>query len=45
MWCLPADLAYLDADLRSIVEPGAFEVHVGLSADPSTLRSGRFTLD
>lgn len=42
---LPADLAYLDADLRPTVEPGAFEVHVGLSADPSTLRSGRFTLD
>jgi beta-glucosidase len=42
---LPADLAYLDADLRPVVEPGAFEVHVGLSADPGALKVARFTLD
>jgi beta-glucosidase len=38
------DFAYLDADLRPTFEPGAFEVHVGLSADPADLRSARFTL-
>jgi beta-glucosidase len=36
------DLALLDADLRPAVEPGAFEVHLGLSADPAGLRSARF---
>ncbi len=38
------DFAFLDADLRPTFEPGAFEVHVGLSADPGALRSARFTL-
>ncbi len=40
-----ADLSFLDADLRPVFEPGAFEVHVGLSADPAALRTARFTLD
>ena len=38
------DLATLDADLRPVFEPGAFEVHLGLSADPGALRTARFTL-
>lgn len=41
---LRSDLAYLDARLTPTVDPGEFEVHVGLSADPSGLRSARFTL-
>jgi beta-glucosidase len=40
-----ADFAYLDADLRPVFEPGAFEVHVGLSAEPGALKAARFTLD
>ena len=31
------DFAFLGADLRPVVEPGAFEVHVGFSADPAGL--------
>ena len=38
------DLAFLDAALGPVVEPGRFEVHVGLSADPSGLRSASFVL-
>jgi len=37
--------AFLDADLRPTVEPGTFEVLVGLSADPAALRRARVTLD
>ena len=39
------DLAFLGAGLEPVVEPGRFEVHVGLSADPSGLRSASFVLD
>ena len=39
------DLAFLDAALRPVVEPGRFEVHLGLSADPSGLRSASFVLE
>ena len=38
------DLAFLDASLRPMVEPGDFEVHLGFSADPSALRSATFRL-
>jgi beta-glucosidase len=38
------DLAFLDAGLAPVVEPGRFEVHVGLSADPAGLRSAGFDL-
>ncbi len=37
------DLAFLDAALRPVVEPGRFEVHVGLSADPAALLGSSFT--
>jgi beta-glucosidase len=36
--------ALLDADLRPVVEPGSFEVLVGLTADPAALRRVRFDL-
>jgi beta-glucosidase len=36
------DLAFLDADLRPVVEPGTFEVHVGFSADAAGLKSASF---
>jgi hypothetical protein len=38
-------LTYLGPDLRPTVEPGDFELHVGLSADPDALRSTRLTLE
>ncbi|HET9068311.1 MAG TPA: glycoside hydrolase family 3 N-terminal domain-containing protein, partial [Amaricoccus sp.] len=40
-----ADLAFLDAALRPVVEPGRFELHLGLSADPANLRTVAFNLD
>jgi beta-glucosidase len=40
-----ADLAFPDAALAPVVEPGEFEVHVGLSADPSGLRAASFVLE
>jgi beta-glucosidase len=40
-----ADLVYLGPSLDPVIEPGAYEVHVGLSADPAGLRSARFVLD
>ena len=40
-----ADLAFPDAAGRPVLEPGRFELHVGLSADPGALRSTSFTLD
>ena len=40
-----ADFAFPDAALRPIVEPGRFEIHVGFSADPGSLRSAGLTLD
>lgn len=40
-----ADLAFLDAVLEPVVEPGRFELHVGLSADPAGLRRVDFVLD
>ena len=39
------DLGFLDAALSPVVEPGRFEVHVGLSADPSGLSSASFVLE
>jgi beta-glucosidase len=39
-----ADLAFPDAAGRPVVEPGRFELHVGLSADLDALRSTSFTL-
>jgi beta-glucosidase len=39
------DLAFLGAGLEPVMEPGRFEVHVGLSADPSGLRSASFVLE
>ena len=36
------DLAFLDADLRPVLEPGNFEVHLGFSADPEGMRSATF---
>ncbi|MFO1144018.1 MAG: glycoside hydrolase family 3 N-terminal domain-containing protein [Amaricoccus sp.] len=36
------DLAFLGADLRPVVEPGGFEVHLGFSADPAELKSATF---
>ena len=39
-----ADFAFPDADLRPTVEPGAFEIHLGFSADPADLRSTSVTL-
>ncbi|HET9068191.1 MAG TPA: fibronectin type III-like domain-contianing protein, partial [Amaricoccus sp.] len=40
-----ADLGFLDAALRPVVEPGRFELHLGVSADPASLRSVAFDLD
>jgi beta-glucosidase len=40
-----AALAFPDAALRPIVEPGHFEAMVGLSADPDALRRASFRLD
>ena len=37
--------AFPGPDLRPVVEPGAYEVHLGFSADPAALRSARFTLE
>ncbi len=39
-----ADLAFLGQDLKPVVEAGAFEVHVGFSAEASQLRQTRFDL-
>ena len=39
------DFALLDADLRPTVEPGRFQIHVGFSADPASLRTTTLTLD
>jgi beta-glucosidase len=39
------DFALLDADLRPAVEPGRFEIHVGFSADPASLRTTTLMLD
>jgi beta-glucosidase len=39
------DLAFPGAGLEPVVEPGRFEVHVGLSADPAELRSASFVLE
>ncbi len=38
------DFAGLDAELRPAVEPGEYEIHLGFSADPATLRAVRVTL-
>ncbi len=40
-----ADLAFVGQNLEWTVEAGAFEVHVGFSADPAGLRTARFRLD
>jgi beta-glucosidase len=37
--------AFPGPDLRPVVEPGTYEVHVGFSADRAGLRSARFTLE
>lgn len=38
------DFAALDAALRPAVEPGAFDLHLGFSADPAALRTIRVTV-
>ena len=38
------EFAALDADLRPVVDPGAYELLVGFSADPAALRAVRVTL-
>ena len=38
-------IGFLDAALRPVVEPGRFEVHLGLSAEPAGLRSASFVLE
>ncbi len=40
-----ADFAYPDTALRPVVEPGRFEIHVGLSAEPAGLLGTTITLD
>ena len=37
--------AFPGPDLRPVVEPGAYDIHLGFSADPAGLRSVRITLD
>ena len=44
-WSLPvASLAFPGPDLEPLLEPGEFQIHVGLSADPAGLVSDRIEL-
>jgi beta-glucosidase len=39
------DFAFLDSNLEPLVEPGEIEIHVGLSADRSEIRSAKLRID
>ena len=44
-WRLPVkDLSFVGQNLDRVLEPGRFEIHVGQSADPSSLLSGAIEL-
>ena len=45
-WSLPvAALAFVGLDLERVVEPGAFEIHVGQSADPAGFLTATVEVD
>jgi beta-glucosidase len=39
-----SDFAFLELDLKPVIEPGEIEIHIGFSADRSRLRTARFQL-
>lgn len=44
-WTLPIDsLSFVGLDLRPVLEPGQFKIHVGQSADPAELLTAIFEL-